>query len=76
MRKRKTSRKNKKKLTTERLYELILEEQEHNPLVGTAFYETKLFLMKLGYSLPGAEKAALRVEDAYDLNFYRRFRKR
>lgn len=69
-------KKKRKQLSVERLYELIMEENEYNPLVGTAFYETKLFLMKLGYSLPGAEKAALRVESIYDLNFYRRFRKR
>jgi hypothetical protein len=55
---------------------LSVKSRNITHLYGTAFYETKLFLMKLGYSLPGAEKAALRVEDAYDLNFYRRYRYR
>ena len=65
-------KKKRKQLSTERLYELILEEKEHNPIVGTAFWETKQFLIELGYTLPGAERAVLRVERAYDLNLYRR----
>ena len=65
-------KKKRKQLTVERLYELILEEKEHNPIVGTAFWETKLFLIELGYTLSGAERAVLRVERTYDLNLYRR----
>lgn len=65
-------KKKRKQLTVERLYELILEEKEHNPIVGTAFLETKQFLIELGYTLPGAERAVIRVERAYDLNLYRR----
>lgn len=65
-------RKKHKKLTTERLYELILEEKEHNPIVGTAYWETKLFLMKLGYSRTDAGRAILKIEREYDLNLYRR----
>ena len=45
----------KKRISPERVYELICEEHEHNPIVGTAFYETKHFIMKLGYSLRGAD---------------------
>lgn len=59
-------------MTAERLYELICEEQEHNPIVGTAFFETKEFLVSLGYSLRGAEAATLRVERTYDMNLFRR----
>ena len=65
-------KKKRKYLTTERLYELIMEEHSHNPIVGTAYLETKQFLMELGYTLPGAERAVLRVEHTYDLNLYRR----
>lgn len=65
-------KKKRKQLSVERLYELILEEKEHNPIVGTAFWETKLFLIDLGYTLSGAERAVLRVEKTYDLNLYRR----
>ena len=73
MRKRKKStRKNKKKLTTERVYELIMEEHEYNPIVGEAFFETKQFLVGLGYTLPGAVTALVKVEREYDLNLYRR----
>lgn len=71
---RKSTSKKHKKLTTERLYELIMEEHEHNPIVGTAFWETKLFLRSLGYSRPGADTAILRVERDYDLHLFRRGR--
>jgi len=41
-------------------------------LYGTAFFETKEFLVSLGYSLRGAEAATLRVERTYDMNLFRR----
>ena len=62
----------KKKFTTERVYELITEEHEHNPIVGEAFFETKQFLVSLGYTLPGAVTALVKVEREYDLHLYRR----
>ena len=56
----------------EKVYELICEEQEYNPLVGTAVTETRAFLRKLGYS-DGASSVVLhRIERIYDLNLYRR----
>ena len=42
------------------------------PLYGTAFFETKQFLVGLGYTLPGAVTALVKVEREYDLNLYRR----
>ena len=72
MKRRKNTRKNRKKLTTEKVYELIMEENEYNPIVGTAFFETKQFLVGLGYTLPGAVTALTKVEREYDLNLYRR----
>ena len=75
MKKRRSStRKKHKKLTTEKLYELIMEEHEHNPIVGEALWETKLFLRSLGYSRPGADTAIMRLEREYDLYFYRQGR--
>jgi len=62
----------KKKISTERVYELIMEEHEYNPIVGTAFYETKEFLMSIGFKFQAACKAVVRVEQVYDLNLYRR----
>lgn len=56
----------------EKVHELICEEHEHNPIVGTAMYETREFLMKLGYSLGGASAVILRIERLYDWNLYRR----
>ena len=64
--------KSKKKISTERVYELIMEEHEYNPIVGTAFYETKEFLMSIGFKFQAACKAVVRVEQVYDLNLYRR----
>ena len=69
---RKSSKQHKKKLTTERVYELICEEHEYNPIVGEAFFETKQFLVSLGYTLPGAVTALVKVEREYDLHLYRR----
>ena len=51
-----------------------MEENEHNPIVGTAFWETKLFLRSIGYSRPGADTAVLRVERDYDLHLFRQGR--
>ena len=62
----------KQKYTTERVYELIMEEHEHNPIVGEAFFETKQFLRSLGYTLAGAVTALTKVEKQYDLYLYRR----
>ena len=59
-------------LSMGKVHELICEEHEHNPLVGTAMYETREFLMKLGYSLGGASAVLNRIERIYDLNLYRR----
>ena len=59
-------------MTTERVYELICEEHEHNPIVGEAFFETKQFLKSLGYTLAGAVTALTKVEREYDLHLYRR----
>ena len=63
---------NNYKITPEKVYELICEEREHNPIVGTAFYETKQFLMGLGYSKGGATIVLQRIERIYDLNLCRR----
>lgn len=63
---------NNYKITPEKVYELICEEHEHNPIVGTAFYETKQFLMGLGYSKGGATIVLQRIERIYDLNLCRR----
>ena len=63
---------NNYKITPEKVYELIMEEHEHNPIVGTAFYETKQFIMGLGYSKGGATIVLQRIERIYDLNLCRR----
>ena len=56
----------------EKVHELICEEHEHNPLVGTAVYETREFLKKLGYSEGGSSTVLHRIERIYDCNLYRR----
>ena len=60
------------KISTEKVYELICEENEHNPIVGTAFYETKQFVMGLGYSKGGSTVVLQRLERQYDIHLYRR----
>lgn len=65
-------RKKYTKISTERTYELIMEEHEHNAIVGTTFYETQQFLIGLGYSKGGAIIVLNRLERTYNLNFYRR----
>ena len=41
-------------------------------MYGNAFFETKQFLVSLGYTLPGAVTALVKVEREYDLHLYRR----
>ena len=59
-------------LSMEKVHELIMEEHEHNPIVGTAVYETREFLRKLGYSEGGSSAVLNRLERIYDWNLYRR----
>ena len=59
-------------LSMEKVHELIMEEHEHNPLVGTAVNETRGFLRKLGYSEGGSSTVLHRIERIYDCNLYRR----